>query len=103
MRPFTTPLAALEFEIAQETASALGRLGRRLEGALAALRSFDAKHHEIRDEKARERRERLVAEAGEALWYLMVQRDACGLHNSASMMTDYRIPGEVVNRVGPAG
>ena len=29
--------AALEYEIAQERASALGRLGRRLEGALAAL------------------------------------------------------------------
>ena len=33
---------ALEYELAQEKASALGRLGRGLEAALDALRSFDA-------------------------------------------------------------
>ena len=105
MQPFKTPYATLEFEIAQEKASALGRLGRRLEAALAALRAFDAKHREaaIRGTEARERRDRLVAEAGEALWYLMVQRDACGFYNSVAVIRDYGVPGEVVNRLGPAG
>ena len=36
------PAAALDYEIAQEKASTLGRLGRALEAALAALREFDA-------------------------------------------------------------
>ena len=36
------PAAALDYEIAQEKASTLGRLGRALEAALAALRDFDA-------------------------------------------------------------
>ena len=36
------PTGALDYEIAQEKASALGRLGRALEAALAALQSFDA-------------------------------------------------------------
>ena len=96
---FRNPAAALEFEIAQEKASALGRLGRRLEAALAALRAFDAA---IVGRGDRGRRDLLVAEAGEALWYLMVQRDACGLFNSAAVIADYAVPGDVVSRVGPA-
>src|SRR5262245_52831436 len=73
------PLAALEFEIIEEQASSLGRAGRRLEAAIAALNAFDAPHAgaplagAVRDD----RRRQLVAEASEALWYLMVQRDAC--------------------------
>ena len=36
------PAGGLEYELAQEKASALGRMGRALEAALEALRSFDA-------------------------------------------------------------
>ena len=36
-----TPAAALDYEIVQEKAAALGRLGRRLERALLALAQFD--------------------------------------------------------------
>jgi hypothetical protein len=101
MQPDKNPLAALEFEIVEEKASALGRLGRRLEAALAALRGFDAPQSQDGLASApRADRERLVAEAGEALWYLMVQRDACGLRNSAAIMTEYTVPREVVNRLG---
>src|SRR5262249_59626575 len=39
-----SPAAALEYELAQEKASALGRLGRALESALQALAAFDAAH-----------------------------------------------------------
>jgi hypothetical protein len=35
------PNAALEYEIAREKAVSLGRLGRRLEAALAALQAFE--------------------------------------------------------------
>ncbi len=37
-----SPLDLIDSEIIQEQASALGRLGRGLEAALAALREFDA-------------------------------------------------------------
>jgi hypothetical protein len=47
------PAAALDYEIAQEKASTLGRLGRALEAALAALREFDAEPRELRRHAAR--------------------------------------------------
>ena len=39
---WTDNATALDYEIAQEKAATLGRLGRGLEAALAALRAFDA-------------------------------------------------------------
>jgi len=88
--------ATLEIEITQEKASALGRLGRRLEGALAALAACprtanaDAK---IRDS--------LVDQAGYALWLFVVQREACGLNDSTQVMRNYAVPREVYVRMGP--
>src|SRR5580693_133784 len=38
------PVVALDYEIVQEQASALGRLGRALEAALAALVEYDRPH-----------------------------------------------------------
>jgi hypothetical protein len=53
----------------------------------------------------RERRDALVAEAGHVLWCFIVQREACGLRDSARVMRDYGVPGEVRLRMGivPAG
>src|SRR5438128_409934 len=51
------PAAALDYEIAQEKASTLGRLGRGLERALDALRAFDAQPS---GDAAREQRRALV-------------------------------------------
>jgi hypothetical protein len=104
MQQDRNPIAALEYEVGQEKASALGRLGRKLEAALAALRAFDEAHgrqaHRVESESLQ--RLRLLAEAGEAFWYLMVQRDACGLRNNAVVLADYGVPREVANRMGPA-
>jgi hypothetical protein len=102
MRSIRNPAATLQFEIAQEKAAALGRMGRGLEAALAALRSFDAAHGPAASREDRCCRDQLVAQAGQALWYLMVQRDACGLCNSAALISDYGVPPEVVNRAAPA-
>lgn len=87
--------AALDYEIAQEQASALGRLGRALEAALAALLDYDRAHPEPTAMRAR-----LVAEAGDALWCFMVQREACGLRDPRPVLRDYRVPTEVQNRMG---
>jgi hypothetical protein len=96
------PAAALDYEIAREKASALGRLGRRLEAALAALAAFDAQADAevIGSSERRERRNALVAAAGEVLWSFIVQREACGLRDSARAMRDYGVPAEVRLRMG---
>ena len=94
-----TPAAALDYEIVQEKAAALGRLGRRLERALLALAQFDQDEAEHSEARLRQRRA-LVADAGEALWYFMVQREACGLRDSRQVMRDYRVPVEVQYRMG---
>jgi hypothetical protein len=97
-----TPAAALEYELAQEMAAALGRLGRGLERALQALTDFDAARGADTDER-RQQRLALLAEAGDALWLFVVQREACGLRDGRQLMRDYRVPPEVQNRMGISG
>jgi hypothetical protein len=98
---FRTPVDALNYEIVQEQAAALGRLGRGLEAALKALQEFDAGH--LRSEASpveRQARRTLVSAAGHALWMFVVQREACGLRDSRTVMRDYGIPAEVIGRMG---
>ena len=116
--------SALGCEIAQEQAAALGRLGRALEAALAALAQHDRAARE-RDGDATNRpsptgplRERLVREASDALWCFVVQREACGLRDQSlrdqnlrdqsfgdqrSIIRQYGVPAEVRNRMGAFG
>lgn len=88
--------ATLEYEIAQERASALGRLGRRLEAALAALAACPRTAN-----ADRKFRDSLVERAGYALWLFVVQREACGLNDGAQVMQNYGVPHEVYARMGP--
>ena len=73
--------SALDYEIAREQATALGRLGRSLEVALAALAEFDHDKRERAEQttSSRDARMSLVQAAGEALWCFVIQREACGL------------------------
>jgi hypothetical protein len=86
---------ALDYEIAQEQALALGRAGRALEAALVALREHDRNGRD-----ADGKRRTLVADAGDALWRFIIQRECCGLRDSRSVMRDYRVPQDVQNRMG---
>jgi hypothetical protein len=96
-----TPADVLDYEIVQEQAAALGRMGRALEAALAKLREFDAAHPRAgAPASMQQARRKLVAEAGHALWMLAVQREACGLRDSRTIMRDYNVPGEVQRRMG---
>jgi hypothetical protein len=92
-----SPAGVLDYELAQETASALGRQGRALEAALKALAAFDADSDGPHDPKLRAA---LVASAAQALWHFVVQREACGLRDSGTMMRMYGVPAEVRDRMG---
>ena len=96
-----TPVDVLNYEIVEEQAAALVRMGRALEAALAKLREFDAAHPRagapVSTQKARRV---LVMEAGHALWMFVVQREACGLRDSRTIMRDYAVPDEVQLHMG---
>jgi hypothetical protein len=100
------PEGPLDYEIAQEQAQALGRLGRALEAALAALSSYDRAQAERGERSAADMasdkriRERLVREAGYALWCFVVQREACGLRDQRLVVRQYGISAEVQNHMG---
>jgi hypothetical protein len=96
--PASSPVAAFGYEIAQEQAAALGRLGRALEAALAALADHDRRKQEADDARAA-----LVQEAGYALWCFMVQRECCGLRDPRPIMRDYGVPQDVQNKMGILG
>src|SRR5258708_13799649 len=88
--------ATLEYEIAQEKASALGRLGRRLEAALSALAACPrtaASDRKIRDS--------LVEEAGYALWLFVVPPEALGLNYNPQLDPDHGRPDQVDAPLGP--
>jgi hypothetical protein len=88
--------ATLQYEIAEERASALGRLGRRLEAALTALAACPRTANSNRSI-----RDGLVEQAGYALWLFVVQREACGLNKIDHVIQVYGVPNEVVARMGP--
>lgn len=96
---------ALDYEIVQEQAAALGRIGRALEAALAALSSYDCAHPERHEGAARapsaaSARSRLVQDASDALWCLIIQREACGLRDVQLVVREYGVPAEVQNQMG---
>lgn len=98
-------LDVLEYELFQEKAATLARMGAKLKIALDALAAYDAAHP--RREGDAERAE-LVAEAGEVLWYYVVQREVCGLRDTQALMRSLNVPREVQLRMGlrprkPAG
>ncbi len=96
-----TPVDVLDYEIAQEQAAALGRMGRALEAALARLREFDTTAlRPGAPVSAQQARRILVTEAGYALWMFVVQREACGLRDSRTVMRDYDVPNEVQQCMG---
>jgi hypothetical protein len=89
----------LNYELVQEKAATLARIGKRLQAALDALAAFDAAGGggETADGG---RRDELVAAAGEALWYYVIQREVCGLRDGEAIMRQLGVPREVRLRMG---
>jgi hypothetical protein len=89
---------ALQYEILQETAATLARLGRRAESALAELAAFDAARSEHATADAG--RDALVTAAGEAVWHYAVQREVLGLGDTETLLRELHVPREVRLRMG---
>ena len=88
----------LEYELFQEKAATLGRLGAKLKTALDALAAHDASPARGGDADAE--RAELVAAAGEALWYYVVQREVCGLRDTDAVLRHLGVPREVQLKMG---
>ncbi|MCO6387697.1 DUF6665 family protein [Aliihoeflea sp. 40Bstr573] len=86
-----TGLDTLDYELAGEMASSLGRAGDRVVAALAALAA-----HEERDAQ----RAVLLKTAAEAVHAYFIQRELIGLRRHHDAIADYAIPGEVLARLG---
>lgn len=79
---------ALEHEIIAEKAGTYARLIQGLEKALAEL--------------AEEESEESLSAAGQALWYVMIQRDLCGFRRHDLFYKELNIPAAVRLRMGIA-
>ncbi|HTP78006.1 MAG TPA: DUF6665 family protein [Rhizomicrobium sp.] len=85
---------SLHQQVLAEQAASLGDAGRRVEGALARLKEFDA------GKRRRRAREDLVMEASAAVWKFFVQREILGLRDEKAIVEHYGIPREVLARLG---
>jgi hypothetical protein len=102
----TSRTQALDHEIAQEQASALGRLGRALETALKALADHEARrggHDGQHRGKHDTEHARLLQAASHSLWCFIVQREACGMRDPRPVLSAYRVPAAVQNHMGVCG
>lgn len=88
----TDPQAAVTAELVAESAATLGRHGRRLELALAALAA-----HQPTDPRPRGE---LVDAAAYHAWSYVVVRGALGWGDDDSALRAYEVPGEVRARIG---
>jgi hypothetical protein len=88
---------ALQYELLQETAATLARLGRKLHAALDALAAFDAAPPAG---SCADGRDALVGAAGEALWYYVVQREVMRIPANDAVLRELGVPREVRLRMG---
>ena len=88
MKAQADAVAAIEAELQEERAYALGLAGKKVEAALDALTT------DPRD------MEQLLDEAGTAVWHYYIMREALGMFDHEAVVTAYRIPGRVLARVG---
>lgn len=87
-------LNVFEYELMAERADTLGRLGLKVEKALAALSGFDEERHVPAE------RQRLLDDAVDAVWAFLIHREICGFRDSRDAIRRYGIPKEVMARLG---
>lgn len=84
----------LQYDMLQERAASLGHHAMLVEKAMAALNAFEARGG------APNERQALVRKAAREVWAYFVQREACGFRDHRQVIASYRIPGEVLIRLG---
>jgi len=86
--------AHMRFELLEEIDAALKRCEARVRETLARLRDHD---QEGADPQARSA---LLDAAADAVWALIVQHEACDCADHHVLVERYRIPAEVMARIG---
>jgi hypothetical protein len=82
------PMEAIEYELEEGRAYALGQAGKRVETALAALA------------ERRGDRELLLDQAADAVWGYLILRETAGFYDHARALAIYEVPSAVMARVG---
>ena len=99
---FDDPDNPLAVEIRQEMAAAYFAACRKMVDALKALKVSDrGGAGKIGDEERAARRNELVEEAAERVYYVVIQREAMKLLCSDEFFEGYEVPAEVRARLGP--
>jgi hypothetical protein len=92
----------LAVEIRQEMAQAYFAACKKMVASLEALKAFDrVVASPALDKKQITRRAELLEEAGERVFFVVIQREAMNFSGSEEFFKDYEIPDEVRTRLGP--
>lgn len=86
--------AQMRFELLEDIDAAVGHTERDVVRALRALRDHDASGAPL------ETRGPVLEAAVEAVWRLIVQHEACDCADHNALIERYRIPPEVLSRIG---
>jgi hypothetical protein len=94
--------AVLHYELMQEQAYSMGRAGRKVEAALAALREHPGGEGRaaLLKDAADAVWAALLKDAADAVWGFLVQREVMGLRDRNQVIAQYAIPKEVLARLG---
>lgn len=92
----------LAVEIQQEMAAAYFAACRKMADSLEALKAFDrAVASSTPDDVKITRRSELLEDAGERVYFVVIQREAMKLSCFEEFFEDYEVPDEVRTRLGP--
>lgn len=86
-----TGIGALDHELAQEMATALGHAGRQAEASLRRLAAHEGGQAE---------RANLLHEAADAVYAYFIQRELCGFRRHDDVVRQLSIPRAVLARLG---
>ena len=81
----------LDYELVSEMATALGAAGRKVEEVMERLHAHTGDG---------ESRKALLKAAADAVYAYFIQRELCGLRRHHDVIREYRIPNEVLARLG---
>ena len=99
--PLDDPDNPLAVEIRQETAAAYFAACKKMVVSLEALKAIDhAPASSTRDGEQITRRSKLLEEAVERVYFVVIQREAMKLSGYEQFFDNYEVPNEVRTRLG---